>query len=361
MKKLQALLLCAIVLLAGCHKTGNSSRNVDSNHRVFVDMAGRSLVVPKHIKRVYGMSPVGTVFTYTLAPETLLGWNYQPTQQELDLLAPQYRDLPVLGGWFGKNNTGNLEQIVKAQPDILLSMGEFMNVDQAERIQAQIHIPVVILNGKLRALPDAYQKAGELLEVQERAASLASYSRQTLDEIENKIRNIPPEKRRRYYYAEGPTGLETEPGGTSHAESMDFAGGMNVASVPEQKGYGHSPVSMEQVLNWNPQIIISGYDHSSSPGAFYQMVWKNKQWQRVDAVKHRQVYETPQYPSAWIDRPPSANRLIGEKWLANLFYPDLFSFDIRSETRSFYAQFYHVQLSDQQLNQLLATATRNHE
>ena len=37
-----------------------------------------------------------------------------------------------------------------------------------------------------------------------------------------------------------------------HSEALIFAGAVNVAAVPSQQGYGHTPVSMEQVLPGTP-------------------------------------------------------------------------------------------------------------
>ena len=181
---------------------------------------------------------------------------------------------------------------------------------------------------------------------------------QTLDEINKRSSSIPQEKRRRYYYAEGPKGQETEPAGSMHAEAMNFAGGVNVAAgVEEQKGYGHSPVSMEQVCAGIPRSS-SPATTMSSPGEFYTKIWSDPRWKNVAAVRNREVYETPQYPFCWIDRPPSVNRIIGIKWLANLFYPELFHYDMRNETRHFYKTFYQIKLTDAQLDELLCTALR---
>ena len=354
------ILLCAL-LLTGCSRKAANSNGVRVNQRVVVDMQGRRVVVPKKITRVLGMSPVGTILVYTLAPDRLAGWNYRADPGESNFVPEPYRSLPVLGGWYGKNNTGNIEEIAKAKPDVLISMGDPMGVSAAERIQEQTHIPVFMLDGDLKALPDAYLKAGELLGEPERASQLANECRTTLEEIETKVRALPEEKRRKVYYAEGPKGLETEPGNSMHAEALVFAGAMNVAAVPNQQGYGHTPVSIEQILQWNPEFIITGYDHNSSPGEFYRTVWKDRSWQRVQAVRKHQVYEVPQYPFCWIDRPPSVNRIIGIKWLANLFYPDLFHYDMREETRKFYATFYHVPLTDEQLNLLLAASVNEND
>ncbi len=351
------VLLAALLCSGGCHHAPSSENNAEE--RVVIDMMGRRLRVPVHIHRVFGMSPMGTILVYTLDPSLLVGWNYQPVPGEKALLLEPYRDLPVLGGWFGKDSTGNLEKIMQAHPDVLISMGDPLGTAQAERVQAQTHIPVFVIKGGLESFTAAYEKAGELLGNAPRAALLAAECRKTLDEITQKVASIPRDKRRRYYYAEGPKGQETEPAGSSHAESMNFAGGMNVAAgVEEQKGYGHSPVSMEQVLRWNPEVVITGYDHSSSPGEFYTKIWSDPRWKNVAAVRNHSVYETPQYPFCWIDRPPSVNRIIGIKWLANMFYPELFHYDMRNETRHFYETFYHIKLTDGQLDELLGTALR---
>lgn len=354
---LLSVLVMALLCSGGCRRTTPSAG--DAGTRVVTDMVGRQVRVPVHIHRVYGMSPMGTILVYTLDPSLLVGWNYPPAPGEKALLMQPYRDLPVLGGWFGKDNTGNIETIMQAHPDVMISMGDPLGTAQAERVQSQTHIPVFVIKGGFENFPAAYEKAGELLGSAPRAALLAAETRRTLDEIKQKVSAIPPEKRRRYYYAEGVKGQETEPAGSAHAESMNFAGGLNVAAgVAEQKGYGHSPVSMEQVLRWNPEVVITGYDHQSSPGEFYTKVWNDPRWKTVAAVRNREVYETPQYPFCWIDRPPSVNRIIGIKWLANMFYPELFQYDMRGETRRFYEMFYQVKLTEAQLDEILSTAVR---
>jgi iron complex transport system substrate-binding protein len=355
LRKILLFVLCAALANSSMLKASESKTGL----RVVTDMAGRRVEVPAKIHKVLAMSPVGTVLIYTLDPTLLAGWNYQPDPGEQALLLEPYRSLPVLGGWFGKNNTGNLEKIMQAHPDVLISMGDPFATAQAERIQVQTHIPVLVLDGRLESLPDTYLKAGELFGSAPRAAVLADECRKTLNEIKQKIDAIPHDKRRRYYYAEGLKGLETEPAGSMHSEAMNFAGGVNVAAeVQVQQGYGNTPVSMEQVLLWNPEIIIGGYDHATYPGEFYRTVWTDPVWSRITAARNREVYETPQYPFCWIDRPPSVNRIIGIKWLANLFYPEIFHYDMRAETRRFYSEFYHWQLTDSDLDRILATATR---
>jgi iron complex transport system substrate-binding protein len=359
MSKRYLLYILWATLLSGSACPVAAPYGLKAATRIVTDMANRQVVVPAQIHKALSMSPSGTVLIYTLDPSLLLGWNYPLDDGERALLPEPYRSLPVLGGWYGKANTGNLEKIMQARPDVLISMGDAFAIEQAERIQSQTHIPVFILDGRLEHLPEAYEKAGELLGDAPRAAQLATVCRETLNEIRQKIANIPQGKRRRYYYAEGPKGLETEPDGSIHAESLNFAGGVDVTvGVQEQQGYGHAAVSMEQVLRWNPEIILTRRDHSATASEFYKTVWSDSIWQLVTAVGNREVYEAPQYPFSWIDRPPSANRIIGIKWLANLFYPQIFHYDMRQETLRFYETFYHIRLSESQLDKLLANAVK---
>jgi iron complex transport system substrate-binding protein len=68
------------------------------------------------------------------------------------------------------------------------------------------------------------------------------------------------------------------------------------------------------------------------------------------------VHLAPTAPFGWIDRPPSINRLIGLRWLANLFHGARFSFDIHQDTRTFYKLFYHIDVTDADLGTLIAWA-----
>jgi iron complex transport system substrate-binding protein len=49
--------------------------------------------------------------------------------------------------------------------------------------------------------------------------------------------------------------------------------------------------------------------------------------------------------------------LIGVRWLMSLLYPQQFADDLRQVTKTFYKLFYQVELSEEQIGRLLASAT----
>jgi len=73
------------------------------------------------------------------------------------------------------------------------------------------------------------------------------------------VSSIPEKERIRVYYAHGRDGLETDPAGSAHTRLLEFCGGINVADVSHKIGLGSTNVSMEQILLWDPDLIILGY------------------------------------------------------------------------------------------------------
>ena len=99
---------------------------------------------------------------------------------------------------------------------------------------------------------------------------------------------------------------------------------------------------------WNPEVIVT-IDKD-----FAENVYSLPAWRSVAAVRAKRVHLSPKLPFGWVDFPPSVNRLIGLWWLAKILYPDLFPEDLGTLTREFYQRFYHVPLSDAQIDRVLA-------
>jgi iron complex transport system substrate-binding protein len=325
--------------------------------RTIVDMAGHAVSIPAVISSVYTIGPVGEIVLYTLAPGKLAGKTWKLVAPQTDLLTEEYLKKPLLGGWYGKNTTANPEVIIKAHPDIVLSV-EHHDMVSTEPVKEKLGLPVVIADCGLESLDSMYRFIGAVVGERARADTLARYCRATLDSVTSGVARIPDAEKVRVYYAEGTTGLETDPKGTMHTEVIDMAGAQNVADITVERSYGRGTVSFEQLLLWKPEVILVCLDHGYAGGSEnYKRITTDPTWATIDAVKNKRIYCIPSVPFNWIDRPPSVNRIIGLKWLANLLYPDRFKMDIREEAKTFYKLFYHRNLTDAELNKVLENAT----
>lgn len=318
--------------------------------RIITDSAGRRVTVPDRVERVFVAGPPASVYVYVLAPEKLLGWPRQPYAEEKPFLAAPYRDLPELGRLTGRGNTANVEVVLKSRPDLILDVGAInpTYISLAERVQQQTGVSYLLVDGSLANIPSSLRLLGTALGVSERAEKLARYTEQTYRDLTAVLATIPPERRPRVYLARGPDGLETGVRGSINTEIIEWVGAVNVVDAPGQQGL--ATVSYEQVLNWNPEIIITLDER------FFAKVFEDPRWQAVTAVKTKRVYLAPRWPFGWVDRPPALNRIVGIRWLGRLFYPEAFKDDLRQLSREFYSLFYHLDLSDAQLDTLLAGA-----
>jgi iron complex transport system substrate-binding protein len=113
--------------------------------------------------------------------------------------------------------------------------------------------------------------------VPERAERLAAYADRTFADIDDLLARVPEEQRPRVYLARGPDGLETGLRGSINTETIVRVGGINVADAGEGR-QGIAQVQLEQVLVWNPQVIVTWDDR------FYRAVRTDPTWAEVDAA-----------------------------------------------------------------------------
>jgi iron complex transport system substrate-binding protein len=312
-----------------------------------VDGAGRTITVPGSVARVFPAGPPAAILLYTLAPELLLGWPRANRPEECALLRPDICARPEVGRLTGRGNTANLELVLVLKPDLIIDSGSVDGtyVSLADRVQQQTGIPYALLDGRFAKIPETYRTLGALTGQREAAQRLADSAQTTMETITRRIAHVPADKRPLVYFARGPRGLETGLGGSINVETIEFLGARNVAG--ETRG-GLANVSIEQVLLWNPDIIVT------IDKAFAENVRKDAAWSTVPAVRNGRIHLSPKLPFGWIDFPPTVNRLIGLWWLAKLLYPGQFPEDLKPLTRTFYRDFYHVEVSDVQIDGILA-------
>ncbi|GJE25531.1 iron ABC transporter substrate-binding protein [Methylobacterium organophilum] len=318
--------------------------------RPFLDAAGRTVEVPETVGRVLAAGPPAGVLLYTLAPGKMAGWVSAPSAEAMPFLAAGTRALPAFGRLTGRGGSANVESVLAARPDLIVDVGSTgpTYASLADRVQAQTGIPYILLDGAFAKTPEVYRRLGALLGEDGRGAELAEAAQALMGEVAGKVGHLPAESRPRVYYARGPKGLETGLAGSINVEILGLAGARNVADAAGPGGL--ATVSPEQVLAWNPDVILTVDD------AVARMFREDPLWSGLEAVKAGRIYRAPALPFGWFDAPPGVNRLIGLRWLAGQLHPDLFPQPVGEAVRDFYRRFYHVELDPAGVEALLAGA-----
>ncbi|MFZ1984233.1 MAG: ABC transporter substrate-binding protein [Desulfatitalea sp.] len=342
-KEVRAALLAALILWAGpC---------LHVQAREITDMTGRRVTVPEATLTAYGASPPATYMVYAVDPGLVAGLNSPLNPSEKRYLDPRMQKLPVIGGWFGQGRVANLETLLAVRPDIILMnrwWWESASNAKIEQALKPLGIPIVyIVLDNLADYPKAFDFLGTLFDRKERTRALGRYA-ETAFETTSRVRaSIPAEKRVSVYYAEGPDGLSTECHTSAHAQLIPLSGGENVHRCEDTDNYGMRKISMEQVLGYDPQVIVY---HEP---LFFDGMKSDPKWKNIRAVRENRVYRIPRAPFNWFDRPPSFMRLLGIQWMTHRLYPEAYPIDLVAETQRFYHLFLNVNLDEAAARELL--------
>lgn len=369
MTRILSVLLALVMLLAlvscGQKPAEEDEGEPEATTQEITDMAGRTLTIPAKPEKIMGYNAMAQNLMYTLAPEKMSSLGSAPSEGEAYFYPDSVKNLPVLGDNSGKR-TMNPEEVIAAAPDFILHV-TYINdnmIAKAEELQQQLNIPIVMVSAKLDNIAETYRFVGGIIGCEEQAEKLASYAEKVVKDLSDRAATIADADRVTYYYAEGDDGLQTDPSGSDHTRAFDAVNALNCVTLEDYDAYyGRAGISMEQIMELDPDYVIfcpGDSIFSSDSTSICQNLMDGKDegnWQVLKAVKEGRYFEAPYGLANAIDRPATVNLLYGSQWLGNLFYPDVFDYDMEAVTKEFYSLFYHYELSDAELATLLSRAT----
>lgn len=314
-----------------------------------VDMGGQSVEIPNVITKVFGTSPPSTYMIYTIDASLIVGLNFNHARgnnESSNMLDPRFMALPVVGGLQGGGNSMNRETLLSLHPDVVFLWNNDASSQLAKYLFESSKIPSINVDlESVESLPKAYLFFGEVLNRQARAKVLSDYARVALEKTKEIVQTNAT-KRPVVYYAEGADGLATECDQSFHYEAIKFAGGINPHLCPTKSGLGLEKVSLEQVILYNPDVIVA------QEKEFFEKVKSDARWNSIKAIKEGKIFLVPKVPFNWIDRPPSFMRLLGVRWLTHIFYNTPNSEQFAQEMRAFYKLFLNIDLTEQQIHEI---------
>ncbi len=331
--------------------------NQDASTVEFVDGIGRTVTIPtpENLKRIYADGTNSFALLYILAPDMITASPSSFTEKDLPYVPEEMIGLPSYGTLSGANGVLDYEAMKAADVQLLISsvQGEptESDIETANQLQEQLGIPVIVFGTQLDQLPESFTLLGQALGHEEEATTVVDYFNGVVDKVTAAVAQVPEDERPTLYYAEGKDGLSTEPGNSNRSIVFNMCGAENVATVEALAGFGQSAVSMEAILSWNPDVIVV----QGGTGA-YDIITTSQDWASIQAVKDGNVFEMPNKPFGWADRPPGANRYIGLLWLADLLYPDEMNIDFVEEAIDYYKVIYHVDVTRADIESLLVNS-----
>ena len=178
----------------------------------------------------------------------------------------------------------NIENMVTLQPDLVIIWSH-----QEESIRAMEEKGIPVFGLFLKSFEDVHREIralGELTGTGERAEELVAYTEETLEEIRKRTADLTDEERVKVYLMWSQGELETAGKNSTGNELIELGGGINVAA---DIGQEHLVVNMENVLIWDPQVVVMWYNTRKDPTDIMNL----PMWRSISAVKNRRVHEFP--------------------------------------------------------------------
>ena len=350
MKKTVILLLILSLLLCGC-VTATPGGQVET--REFTDSTGRTVTVPVKITKIAISGPLSQIYILPLAGDMLVGVS-NAYSEDAALYLPSYiLEKTEIGQLYGGKGEMDLEALLAAAPDVVIDIGETKKstAEDLTALTEQTGIPFIHISATVATAPEAYRTLGKLLGREEKAEELATWCESTYAKMEDLMSRVDADNARKsLLYCLGDKGVNVIAEGSFHAETINMMG-KNLAVVEDvvSKGTGNE-VDLEQILLWNPDVIIF------APDSCYDDIATSAQWQNVPAVAAGQYFQTPLSPYGWLSSPPAVQRYLGMLWLGALLYPEYAEYDLQEEVTAYYKLFYDCNLTNEMYDTLIANA-----
>jgi iron complex transport system substrate-binding protein len=340
------LLLLVLTLTAPLTAKSDDKQGVKKGYITVTDCAGRKVRVPEKINRIACM------YLFTGHVVTMLGRGNDIVAVSNGLKRDSLLlDIcPAIKKAMVPKTQGalNMEELLKAAPDVLFMPGDMSgNRGQMEKLD-RFGIPTIIIDySDMESQQRAISVIGKALGREKRAEEYNRFYRKTIERVKSATEKLPKEKRLRVYYSENEATRTT----LDHDLSTDWlsiAGVTNVARNHSQKILeGKNFVSLEQILLWNPQVILVNEPEAR------RLMMRDIKWAAIDAVKEKRVYQMPLAISRW-GHPGSIETPLALLWTVKKIYPSLLpDIDLERETKKYYKTFFNHVLSESKVTAIL--------
>jgi iron complex transport system substrate-binding protein len=323
---------------------------IKKGSRTITDMKGRSFAVADPIQRIALLGgPTGQVAFILGVQDNLCA--VTNTLKMSKLVREMYPGIQHLPGPRTTSGNINVEELILSNPDIAIA-GDM----DGRIVLDKTRIPVAFLEDSMGdGIADMKREIrfyGYVFNTPDRAERYVAFLDQVITLVTERTKDIPASRRKSEFQGYSPSHLVTLGGDTFMQERIELAGCLNAAktvtTIGKRTGLhsGLGEISMEQVLEWNPDILVINY---GKPEEFTT----NPQWRHIKAVQTHQIYAQPAGVFIF-NRPTMESAVIFPLWLAGIAYPERFKdISIPGLIKEFYSKIFEFNLSDQQVHDIL--------
>lgn len=351
-RKLIFIFALLVLLISGCATEPQvesqpypSSTDAMPSTRVVIDMTGKEVEVPYVVDAYVESWAAHTTIDMLLDNLDGLVASNVPSASRTESWIHMISDNINTAKSLEFSDNMNLEEIIAVKPDVV-----FGNVESYREMFTNIGIPYVNVSfDSYDTMIQSIRLTAEILgtDAQENAEKYIDYLNSRIEWVGERVSVLNDDEKLSVVHGYPMYTLRIDGANTIIDEWINFAGAINAA---ESVDGAKKTISLEQLMIWDPDVIITGTGWSDAEDVINDPAWAN-----LTAVKNGMVFVNPKGIFMW-DRYGTESAL-QVQWCASVLYPELFAdFDIREEVKLFYREFMRYELTDEQVDKFM-----NHE
>jgi len=271
------------------------------------DQIGRVVKLEKVPERIVSLAPSNTEILFALG----LGDKVVGVTEYCDY-PPEAKEKEKVGGY----SDANTERIVALNPDLILI--EDIHTDEVLPALENLGLTVITIDPRnLDEVLESIILLGEITGKDEEASQLVTEMRNRISVITDKTSKLTQAERPRVFYVIWHDPLMTVGTDTRIHELIEKAGGLNIIQDTE----GYPAISLETLVEANPQVIIVGSGMGEGADLPFQFASTEPRLENVDARINGRVYEI----HTDIVGRPTPRMIDGLEQLAKFIHPELLS------------------------------------
>ncbi len=305
-QRLTAFLLVPFILsgfLAAC--TPAPVEPVPSSFEV-TDQLGRVVAFEQVPQRIISIAPSNTEIVFALGLEDKL-----VAVTDYCDYPPEAKEKPSIGSY----STPSIEEIVARYPDLILatSIHEKKIIPQLEEQGLTV---LALSPSNLSEVMAAITLIGRVTGKEAEAAGVVAGIQARMKAVTDKTDSLPAERRPRVFYTVWHDPLMTSGSGTIQDELIQKAGGTNIAAGLND----FVDISLESVLDANPEIMIAGVSHGNGQSLNFQFISTESRLAGTAARQNDRVYAI----DGNLTSRPGPRLVEGLEQFAEFLHPELF-------------------------------------
>jgi iron complex transport system substrate-binding protein len=241
------------------------------------DQLGRTVKLDDFPRRIVSLAPSNTEILFALG----LGERIVGVTEYCDY-PEEAEEKEVIGGF----STVDLEKVVSLSPDLILAT----SMHESEVLPALENrgLAVFVLNPtNLNEVLEAIELVGEVTGATEEANSLVADMEARIFAVTENTEGLSEEQKPRVFFVTWHDPLMTPGSGTRHDELIRMAGGQNIGHDLS----GYADISLEAVIEANPEVMIAGVGMGSGEDLPAQFMRTEPRLENTDARLNDRLYE----------------------------------------------------------------------